>query len=893
MASLSSLVPSFVRRRYLVKFVVSILAVVLVIGAVGAVSYVDIDNTVRADSNEQLESTAEMQADTISNWVETMRVQTRTASDSQVLQDGDPQEVQGQLVEEQARMDVDVRAIHYVDTENNEIVTSTNADYRGESFADLSEPWATDGFEENLGLEESVWNSQEAYQSPTLDDQVMAFASPVTEREDRAVVIIGTLEYQVQQLHQENTSASTAILDSDGSAVFQAESASAVDGSVDDDAMAAALGGRLTRIQGDDAVRAYVPVGNTQWVAVTTVPNEQAYGVVSDVETNVVAMVLTSLIALGVVGIVLGRQTVGPLARLRDRTTEMEQGNLDVDLETDRVDEIGRLYDGFDSMRNSLRDQIEAAETAREEAEAARAETESINRHLEAKAEEFSAVMDDCADGDLTRRLDPESESQAMTDIAEAFNEMIADLEETTADVKTFANEVAAASEQVTASSEEVRSASQQVSVSVQEISEGADRQHENLHSVNQEMSDLSTTTEEIAASSNNVADLAERTAETGRLGREAAQEAIDGMHEIEAESTEAVEAIRDLEAEMAQVDELVEFITEVARETNMLALNANIEASRGGDGEGSGFGAVATQVKELAADTKSTAEDIEQRLERIDEQTAETATEVQQTADRVAEHVDSVENAVEALDEIADYADRTNEGVQEISAATEEQAASTQEAVAMVSSATDISESTAAEAQRVAAAAEEQTSALSEVTESASSLTDQASYLSETLDHFETDEVADVSADDYETDAEAIAFDETEIDGADGATDSVDSDSSMESDEDASEVESESDGGITDAGSIDRDAEPEPDTDAATDSVPDDVETHDAVDGADAAELDEAETEIETAEEDAVADSEPRDSDAGDGTDDDRGDGGAVPSDRESGFTFSQFDDE
>ncbi|WP_408956953.1 methyl-accepting chemotaxis protein [Natrinema sp. 74] len=845
MVSLADLVPSFVRRRYLVKFVVSILAVVLVIGAVGAVSYAHIDQTVRADANEQLESTAETDANGISNWVETMRVQTRTASDSSILREGDPQEIQAQLVEEQARMDVDVRAIHYVDTENNEIVTSTTAAYRGASFADLEEPWATDGFEDNLGLDESVWHSQSAYESPTLGDKVMAFASPVTDRDDRAIVIIGTLEYQVNQLHQENASASTAIIDGNGSTVFKAESASFDGDSVDEDAMAAALGGRLTRTQAQDGdvVRAYVPVSNTQWVAVTSVPTDQANGVASDVETNVIAMILASLIALGAVGVVLGRQTVGPLARLRDRTTEMEEGNLDVDLETDRVDEIGRLYDGFDSMRNSLREQIEAAETAREEAEAARAETESMNRHLEAKAEEFSAVMDECADGDLTRRLEPESESEAMTDIAEAFNEMVADLEETTGDVKAFANEVAAASEQVTASSEEVRSASQQVSQSIQEISDGADRQNENLQSVNREMNTLSTTTEEIAASSNNVADIAEQTAETGRLGREAAQEAIDGMHEIEMESSEAVEAIQELEEEMAQIDELVEFISEVARETNMLALNANIEASRGDDGEGAGFGAVATQVKELAADTKSTAEDIEQRLERIDEQTAETATEVQRTADRIAEHVDSVENAAEALDEIADYADRTNDGVQEISAATEEQAASTQEVVAMVSSATDISESTAAEAQRVAAAAEEQTSALSEVSKSASSLADQAAHLSETLDHFETDEVADVSTDEYSIDHEheSFALDETDVDGF--GDDGVDAGGT-----DAAESEGET-GDAAAAGSASID---------------------DGVDG-------------EAADD---ADSEPADEDDVESSDDD-------PSGDRNGFTFSQFGEE
>ncbi|ELY82742.1 methyl-accepting chemotaxis protein [Natrinema pallidum] len=834
MVSLASLVPSFIRRRYLLKFVVSILAVVLVIGSVGAVSYVQIDKTVRTDSNNQLESTAETHADTISNWVESMRVQTRTASDSSVLREGDPQAVQGKLVEEQARMDVDVRAIHYVDTENDEIVTSTNAAYRGESFADLSEPWATDGFEDTLGLDESVWHSQSAYESDTLGDKVMAFASPVTDRDDRAVVIIGTLEYQVNQLHEENTSASTAIISGDGATVFKAESASLNADTADKEAIEAALGGRMSLTHDSDIVRAYVPVGNTPWVAVTSVPAEQAYGVASDVGTNVITMVLASLIALGAVGVVLGRQTVVPLTRLRDRTAEMEEGNLDVDLETNRVDEIGRLYDGFDSMRTSLRNQIEAAEVARREAEVARDETESMNRHLETKAEEFSSVMDECADGDLTQRLNPESESEAMTDIAIAFNEMLEELEETTANVKAFADEVAAASEQVTASSEEVRSASQQVSDSIQSISDGADRQNQNLQSVNQEMSDLSTTTEEIAASSNNVADLAEQTAETGRLGRQAAQEAIDGMHVIESESTEAVDAIQDLEEEMAQVDELVDFISDVARETNMLALNANIEASRGDSGEdGSGFGAVATQVKELAADTKSTAEDIEKRLERIDEQTSETATEVQRTAERISEHVGSVENAAEALDEIAHYADRTNDGVQEISAATEEQAASTQEVVAMVSSATNISESTAAESQRVAAAAEEQTSALSEVSESASSLADQAAHLSETLDHFDTDRAEDISVDEYESDHEmSIEFDESDSDAddmlehGDGDSDAV-AETATESEPD-NRASTEATRGVTDAGDGSDAGEDGADTGTGSEADADDTGTDD-----------------------------------------------------------------
>ena len=771
----ATLTPGFVRRRYSVKFAVSILLVVLVIGAAGFYGYQQTKETVETNTKSQLREASDLRAAALSGWTESIRDQTRSVSAGDSLRTtGD---AESYLQTEQSRLSDDILGIHLVNSSTNSVMASTDP-ISGFELSKLGVPWAnaqvTSGSAE---ASDRVWISSGAYESrlmPYTRGQVVAFASAVPNTDDRYVVVVTRIQSRLDTIKGGETAGRTQIVNASGGTVL--DSGSQVESSLHGSALSAAReSGDPQFQQADGEVYAYSRVDGTDWVAVTSVDTAQAFQVRNAVGQYVLFIVLSALGMLAVGAVVLGRQTVTPLARLRDRASEMEDGELNVDLQTNRVDEIGRLYGAFASMRDSLRDQIQEAETARERAETAREEAEQLNRHLERKADEYSDVMGAVSDGDLTARMDTASENEAMSEIAREFNGMIGEIDRTVANLRTFATDVASASEEVTASSEEVQSASRQVSESVQSISDGAERQNEQFQAVSGEMESLSTTTEEIAATTNEVADIAERTAETGREGRDAAEDAIEGMAELESGSTSAVAAIEDLESEMAQIDELIEFIGDIAKETNMLALNANIEASRGGSeaaAEDEGFAVVAQEVKELASETKDAADDIEARLESIQDQTDATVAEVQQTADQVAEHTERVEDAAGALDEIAAYAQKTNEGVQEISATTEEQAASTQEVVAMVSEAATISEETTSEAENVAAAAEEQTASLSEVTESAGHLAQRASQLSQALDRFDTQSSA--SADDgFVADAEAdVAFDAADVAADDASTD-------------------------------------------------------------------------------------------------------------------------
>lgn len=433
-----------------------------------------------------------------------------------------------------------------------------------------------------------------------------------------------------------------------------------------------------------------------------------------------------------------------------ETVTEQSQAVARTDFDDPALEEEvpGELGDAVQEMREELEGYIDEVEEAKEEAQ-------ELAEAIEERAKEYGDEMEKAAEGDLTVRLDEDTEVDGMNRIAESFNETLESNERTLSEISDFADSVAVAAEQATSGTRQMSAASSEVESSVQQIAKGAEDQSQQLQTVVDEVDSLSSTIEEVASQSADVAEKARQTAEVGEEGRGSAEDAVESMREIERLTDETVEAVEELEESFDEIGEIADIITGIADETNVLALNANIEAARAGEGgsaatdggsgaatngSAEGFAVVAEEVKSLAEETKTSAGEIEELIMSAQENVWNAVEDVQQTKERVEEGAETVSEAVEAFEETVETAQETDSGVQEISEATDDQAASTEEMAAMVDDVAGISEETTAEAESVADAAEEQLAAVQQVEDSMQKLSDEAEELQELVEQFETE---------------------------------------------------------------------------------------------------------------------------------------------------------
>lgn len=309
---------------------------------------------------------------------------------------------------------------------------------------------------------------------------------------------------------------------------------------------------------------------------------------------------------------------------------------------------------------------------------------------LNALLERLKSIAE--GDGDLTQRLETTGKDE-FGQIAHEFNVFVANLQESIANVVAVSNQLADKSNYIDKESNST--------------SQTADRQRQETTMAATAINEMSATVLEVARNTSSAADSAKSADQCAVDGQKIVTTMARGVEALAEEIETSSNAINLLKEDSVSVGAVLDVIRGIAEQTNLLALNAAIEAARAGE-QGRGFAVVADEVRTLAQRTQESTQEIREVIERL-QGGADTAVERMTGSSRkVGENVDAANNAGAALANITEAVKQIVDLNVQIASAAEEQTTVTEEInrnMVNISEQTDI---TAESAQSLATAAQE-----------------------------------------------------------------------------------------------------------------------------------------------------------------------------------------
>lgn len=345
-------------------------------------------------------------------------------------------------------------------------------------------------------------------------------------------------------------------------------------------------------------------------------------------------------------------------------------------------------------------------------------------------------VMRRLSEGDFSKQENNIKSNDELGRLAIALDNMRDEVAQVLNKVKYSAENLNSAVEHMSVTTNQSAQVSNQIAMSITDVAESSMKELDAVNSTNEEIDKFKSNVDNMSDVVQNAVEKGRKTSDVAADGGVKLKKAIEQIQRIEAATARSTKVVDSLGEQSMEIGKIVKTISEIAEQTNLLALNAAIEAARAGEA-GRGFAVVADEVRKLAISSQEAAMDISNIITEIQSNTKLAVQEIESGNKEVVAGTKSIESTEEAFGSIISMVQDVSAQLENIAKAVSEMANSGNVIAKNISTVRESSKKNAEEAENVSAASEEQSAAVNGLSAASSKLADLAAELSSNVDKF------------------------------------------------------------------------------------------------------------------------------------------------------------
>lgn len=358
-----------------------------------------------------------------------------------------------------------------------------------------------------------------------------------------------------------------------------------------------------------------------------------------------------------------------------------------------------------------------------------------FTRGIKKRLSRISLAMHNAGKGDFSYVV-KDSSNDEIGQLTMNLSEMRENLSDVMKTIAETSDQVAASSEELTASAEESSKSAELIAASTQTAANGTELTMHHVEDVVASVEHMQTRVKEAQTNSQTIMSLSDTASRNSQDGTEAVLAVVKQMNEINNSVTDIGLFVNGLDKKSKEIGTIVNLISDISNQTNLLALNAAIEAARAGE-QGKGFAVVADEVRKLAEQSANSTQLIASLISDIQAETDKAVTAMQHGAENVEEGIRKTENVNNSFQSIKQAINQVTNNVQEVSQTIEGVSSGSKSIVEVMDKVKMTARENAESNETNAAASQQQSAAMEEISASSEALSGMAMDLQAALGKF------------------------------------------------------------------------------------------------------------------------------------------------------------